>query len=54
MQSGELRFFAGLSETEVAEVVKVAPRTVKRDWDLARAWLHGEMNSGRVSAENRS
>jgi RNA polymerase sigma-70 factor (ECF subfamily) len=48
----ELRFFAGLSETEVAEVLGVAPRTVKRDWNLARAWLHAELNSGRVNVES--
>jgi RNA polymerase sigma-70 factor, ECF subfamily len=35
----ELRFFGGLSEDEVAEVVGVATITVKRDWKAARAWL---------------
>jgi RNA polymerase sigma factor (TIGR02999 family) len=39
----ELRFFGGLTEDEVAEVLGVAPRTVKRDWNLAKAWLHGEL-----------
>ena len=41
----ELRFFGGLSEDEVADVLGIASRTVKRDWKLARAWLHGELNS---------
>jgi RNA polymerase sigma factor (TIGR02999 family) len=36
----ELRFFGGLSIEEVAEVLKVSPATVRRDWSLARAWLH--------------
>ena len=40
----ELRFFGGLSEEEVAEVLNVVPRTVRRDWNFARAWLHGELN----------
>jgi len=40
----ELRFFGGLTEDETAEVLHVAPRTVKRDWNVAKAWLHGELN----------
>lgn len=39
----ELRFFGGLSAEETAEVLGTSPRTVKRDWNIARAWLHGEM-----------
>ena len=39
----ELRFFGGLSLEETAEALKVSPRTVKRDWQLARAWLYREM-----------
>ena len=35
----ELRFFGGFSEEEAAEVLGVAPITVKRDWKVARAWL---------------
>jgi RNA polymerase sigma-70 factor, ECF subfamily len=41
----ELRFFGGLTEEEVARVLGVDPRTVKRDWSFAKAWLHGEMGS---------
>src|SRR5262245_50110400 len=36
----ELRFFGGLSVEEAAEFLKVSPRTVKREWSLAQAWLH--------------
>ena len=36
----ELRFFSGLSVQETAEVLKVSPETVKRDWRFAKAWLH--------------
>ena len=36
----ELRFFGGLSIEETAEVLKVSPTTVERDWTIARAWLH--------------
>jgi RNA polymerase sigma factor (TIGR02999 family) len=38
-----LRFFGGMTEEEIAEVLQVAERTVKRDWNVARAWLHGEL-----------
>ena len=41
----ELRFFGGLSIEETAEVLKVSPGTVMRDWTFARAWLRNEMTS---------
>jgi RNA polymerase sigma factor (TIGR02999 family) len=41
----ELRFFGGLGVEETAEVLKVSPETVKRDWKLAKAWLRREMRS---------
>jgi len=40
----ELRFFTGLSVEETAEVLKVSPDTVMRDWKLGRAWLLAELN----------
>jgi RNA polymerase sigma factor (TIGR02999 family) len=39
----ELRFFAGLSVEETAEVLRLSARTVKREWNLARAWLYREL-----------
>jgi len=39
----ELRYFAGLTVEETAEVMHVSPTTVKREWRLARAWLHREI-----------
>ena len=39
----ELRFFGGLSVEETAQVIGSSPRTVKREWQLARAWLKREM-----------
>jgi RNA polymerase sigma-70 factor, ECF subfamily len=42
----ELRFFAGLSEEEAAEVLGISTRTVKRDWQTARAWLYKEIRKG--------
>ncbi len=39
----ELRFFGGLNIEETAEVLKVSPETVRRDWRLAKAWLLREM-----------
>ena len=38
-----LRFWAGLAEEEVAELLDLSPRTVRRDWKLARAWLSREL-----------
>jgi RNA polymerase sigma factor (TIGR02999 family) len=43
----ELRFFAGLSEEETAEVLGVTSRTVQRDWATARAWLYKELDTAR-------
>jgi RNA polymerase sigma-70 factor, ECF subfamily len=40
----EMRFFGGLTEHDIAGVLGIDPRTVKRDWQFARAWLYGEMN----------
>jgi RNA polymerase sigma factor (TIGR02999 family) len=40
----ELRFFGGLTEAEIAEALKVSPRTVSSDWNLARAWLLRELS----------
>jgi RNA polymerase sigma factor (TIGR02999 family) len=42
----ELRFFGGLSVEETAEMLKISPRTVMRDWDLAQAWLYRELKRG--------
>ncbi len=39
----ECRFFAGMTVEETAAVLGVAPATVKRDWEFARAWLHREL-----------
>lgn len=40
----ELRYFGGMSEEETAEVLKTSPRTVRRDWQFARAWLQHELS----------
>jgi RNA polymerase sigma factor (TIGR02999 family) len=40
----ELRYFGGLSEDETAEVMQTSPRTVRRDWTFAKAWLQRELN----------
>ena len=39
----ELRFFGGLTVDETAEVLGISSKTVKRDWTVARAWLHREV-----------
>jgi DNA-directed RNA polymerase specialized sigma subunit len=41
----ELRFFGGLSVDETAEVMKIAPITVMREWNKAQAWLYRELSS---------
>ena len=40
----ELRYFGGLNEEEIVEALKISARTVRRDWDLARAWLLRELS----------
>lgn len=42
----ELRYFGGLSVEQIAEILNVAPRSVKRDWALARIFLFRELNPG--------
>ena len=39
----ELRFFGGMTAEEIAELLDVSPRTVKRDWRIAKAWLKREL-----------
>jgi len=43
----EMRFFAGMSIAEVSENLKVAPKTISRDWAMARVWLLRELGSAR-------
>jgi RNA polymerase sigma factor (TIGR02999 family) len=40
----ELRYFGGLTEEEIEVVLKISPRTIRRDWDLAKAWLLRELS----------
>jgi RNA polymerase sigma-70 factor (ECF subfamily) len=42
----EMRFFGGLSVEETAEVLKVSPVTVMRDWSTAKTWLYRELTGG--------
>jgi RNA polymerase sigma-70 factor (ECF subfamily) len=44
VQVVEMRFFGGLSVEETAEVLKVSPVTVMRDWSTAKAWLYRELS----------
>jgi RNA polymerase sigma factor (TIGR02999 family) len=43
----ELRYFGGLTVGETAEVLKISPVTVMRDWSFAKAWLHRELSCDR-------
>ena len=40
----ELRYFGGLTEEEIVAALDISPRTVRRDWSLAKAWLSRELN----------
>jgi RNA polymerase sigma-70 factor (ECF subfamily) len=42
----ELRYFGGLSVEQIGELLQIAPRSVKRDWALARIWLFRELRPG--------
>jgi RNA polymerase sigma-70 factor, ECF subfamily len=46
VQVVEMRFFGGLSVEETAEVLKISPVTVMRDWSTAKAWLYRELTGG--------
>jgi RNA polymerase sigma factor (TIGR02999 family) len=48
----ELRFFGGLSVEETAEVLKISPDKVMRDWNFSRSWLYREM-SGRTAGKTQ-
>lgn len=41
----EMKFFGGLTEEEIAAVIGLSARTVKREWAMARAWLHAELTA---------
>jgi RNA polymerase sigma factor (TIGR02999 family) len=41
----ELKYFGGLNYDDMAEVLKISPVTVRRDWEFARAWLHTELHN---------
>jgi RNA polymerase sigma factor (TIGR02999 family) len=50
----ELRYFGGLTEEEIVAALKISPRTVRRDWDVAKAWLLRELShTVRGPAESR-
>jgi DNA-directed RNA polymerase specialized sigma24 family protein len=40
----ELRYFGGITEDEIVVALTISPRTVRRDWDLAKAWLLRELS----------
>jgi RNA polymerase sigma-70 factor, ECF subfamily len=42
----ELRFFGGLTVGETARVLGISPKTVRREWSMAKAWLHGDLRKG--------
>jgi RNA polymerase sigma factor (TIGR02999 family) len=51
LQIVELRYFAGLTEEEIAAVLDISTRTVKREWTFARLWLHAELTRARPARQ---
>jgi RNA polymerase sigma factor (TIGR02999 family) len=49
----EMRFFAGMTEEEISDVLKVSVRTVKRDWQFARDWLYREMTRPGIAFDRK-
>jgi RNA polymerase sigma factor (sigma-70 family) len=45
----EMRFFGGLTVEETAEVLRISPVTVRRDWSAAKIWLYRELTGGSVA-----
>ena len=41
----ELRYFSGMTEEETAEVLSISPATVRRDWNMAKAWLFHQLKN---------
>jgi RNA polymerase sigma factor (TIGR02999 family) len=39
----ELKYFSGMTEDETAEVLSISPATVRRDWNMAKAWLFHQL-----------
>jgi RNA polymerase sigma factor (sigma-70 family) len=46
----ELRFFGGMSDAEIAGVLGISERTVRRNWNSARAWLSRELSASGAEA----
>jgi RNA polymerase sigma-70 factor (ECF subfamily) len=49
----ELRYFGGLSVEQIGAMLQIAPRSVKRDWALARIWLFRELRPGAQAPEEK-
>ena len=47
----ELRFFGGLTEEEIAEVMEISIATVRREWRSAKAWLYHEISGGSLDGD---
>ena len=50
----ELRYFGGLTEDEIVAALKISPRTVRRDWDIAKAWLTRELSHNKKNIRTPS
>lgn len=48
----EMRFFGGLKDAEIAEALHVSERSVKRDWQVAKAWLRNELSCAKHADHN--
>jgi RNA polymerase sigma factor (TIGR02999 family) len=50
----EMRFYAGYTEEEIAEILQLSERTVKREWAVAKAWLHGAIHGDAGGLVNKA
>jgi len=49
----ELRYFGGLTEEEIEAALNISPRTIRRDWDFAKAWLLRELSHTIEKPQNK-
>jgi DNA-directed RNA polymerase specialized sigma24 family protein len=51
--SDKLQFFGGLTVEQTADLLGISPKRVKRDWSMAKAWLHEELKANHADAKGQ-
>lgn len=49
----ELKFFAGMTDEEIGEVLGISARQIKREWKVAKAWLYGELSTSKADDDGK-